>query len=77
MIMFALLSASYMLSLLAADPCVSEVYNVPGKNETVAHKCFPLKREGQMQTPMADPLTTIAEANARQKNPYKKKNTND
>ena len=39
--MFALLSASYMLALLTADPCISEMENVPGKNETIVYKCFP------------------------------------
>jgi hypothetical protein len=63
--MFALLSASYMLALLAADPCISEMENVPGKNETIVYKCFPpdvkaLKDE-------------LVEADAWQKNPYKKK----
>jgi hypothetical protein len=63
--MFALLSASYMLALLTADPCVSEMENVPGKNETIVYKCFPpdvkaLKDE-------------LSEADAWQKNPYKKK----
>jgi len=78
--MFALLSASYMLSLLVADPCISEVYNVPGKNETVAHKCFPPKQEtppkvkGQVQD---DPLNTITKAAAKQKNPYKKSSNNE
>jgi hypothetical protein len=72
--MFALLSASYMLSLLVADPCISEVYNVPGKNETVAHKCFPPMVKGQVQD---DPLNTITEAAAKQKNPYKKSSNND
>lgn len=38
--MFALLSASYMLGLLVADPCVSEKEDVPGKNETVVYKCY-------------------------------------
>jgi hypothetical protein len=37
--MFALLSASYMLGLLVAEPCVSEMENVPGKNETIVYKC--------------------------------------
>ncbi len=39
--MFALLSASYMLGLLVADPCVSEIETPPGKNETVVYKCYP------------------------------------
>lgn len=64
--MFALLSASYMLALLAAEPCISEVENVPGKNETIVYKCYPpdvksLKDE-------------LAEADAWQKNPFKKRN---
>lgn len=39
--MFALLSASYMLGLLTADPCISEIETPPGKNETIVYKCFP------------------------------------
>ena len=47
--MFALLSAAYMLGLVVADPCVSEKYDVPGKNETVVYKCV---RTGHAIPPM-------------------------
>lgn len=61
----ALLSAGYMLSLLTADPCVSEVENIPSKNETVAYKCFPPDHKL--------PKDKLTKADAWQKNPYKKK----
>ena len=64
--MFALLSASYMLALLTADPCISEVENVPSKNETIAYKCLPPDVKS-----LKDDL---AEADAWQKNPFKKRN---
>lgn len=64
--MFALLSASYMLALLTADPCISEVENVPSKNETIAYKCFP--------PDVKSPKDELAEADAWQKNPFKKRN---
>ena len=35
-----LLSAGYMLGLLTANPCVSDMENVPGKNETIVYKCY-------------------------------------
>ena len=69
--MFALLSASYMLALLTADPCISEMENVPGKNETIVYKCYPpdvksLKDETRapaivLPPPVKPPETKLAE----------------
>lgn len=79
----ALLSAGYMLSLLTADPCVSEVENIPSKNETIAYKCFPpnhkLPKDDTRVSPSLLPPsirpveTKLAEAKAKQQNPYKKR----
>jgi hypothetical protein len=71
--MFALLSASYMLALLAADPCVSEVENVPSKNETIAYKCFPPDVKPPKKQTWIPSFLLLTEADAWQKNPYKKR----
>lgn len=78
--MFALLSASYMLSLLVADPCISKMEDVPGKNETIVYKCYspghtvpPLIKDETRVPAVEPPATKLAAVAPKQKNPYRKK----
>lgn len=57
--MFALLSASYMLGLLVAKPCISEMKYVPEKNETIVYKCV---RSGHAIPPMLKDHTRVPAA---------------
>jgi hypothetical protein len=52
--MFALLTASYVLAVVTAEPCISEVDVSPDKSKTVIYKCVP--RENRIPELLANPF---------------------